>query len=132
MSFSLRHDPAADCIILTVEGVVTLETIREIAPHVAALSEQTGCRNILNNMQSASIRMSFMDVFKSPNTMDESGVSRQTRRALVVPGHFTESQFLETVTQNRGHNLRVFYDVAEAMRWLRGEKDNRPPENANT
>jgi len=118
MPYTLRHEAQNECVVLTVTGTVTMEAIREMAPAVAALCERTGCRRILNDMSTATVEVSFLEVFGSPKAMDESGVSRQTIRALVVPPDFREAGFLETVTRNRGHNLRVFTDLAEAKRWL--------------
>jgi len=69
-------------------------------------------------MRSATINISVAGLFYSPKAMDESGVSRTIKRALLVPAAFEESEFLETVTRNRGHNLKVFRDIEEAKRWL--------------
>ena len=118
MPHSLRYDPDIDCIILTFEGTVTINTIKEVAPQVARKCEETGCMRVLNDMSAAVIDVSFMDVFNSPEVMDKSNVSRITKRALVVPTSFAEAHFLETVTRNRGHNLMVFHDIDEARQWL--------------
>lgn len=118
MPHSLRYDPDIDCIILTFDGTVTINMIKEVAPQVAKKSQETGCLRILNDMSAAEIDVSFMDVFKSPEVMDKSNVLRITKRALVAPTSFTEAHFLETVTRNRGHNLMVFHDIDEARQWL--------------
>jgi hypothetical protein len=69
-------------------------------------------------MSGAAVDVSLLDLFDSPHIMDESGVSRTTKRALVLPPGFPEARFLEVVTRNRGHDLKVFVDVAEAKAWL--------------
>lgn len=118
MSYSLKHDSENGCIVLTFDDVVTIELIKEVAPEVAAMSEETGCLRILNDMSKATIEMSMMDVFSSPRVMDESKLSRTTKRVLVVPSDFSDAHFLETVTRNRGHDLMVFTDIDEARKWL--------------
>jgi hypothetical protein len=118
MSHELHYDSDADCVILRVEGTVTMDLIREIAPQAARMCEETGCRRLLNDMRSTTINISFVELFGSPTAMDESGVSRTIKRALLVPAAFEESQFLENVTRNRGHDLMVFRDIEEAKRWL--------------
>ncbi len=116
--YTLRHEADADCIILTVKGRVSYNAIIDMAPHVARMSQETGCYKILNDMSTASIDMSFTDIHSSPEVMNNSGVSKSTKRALVLPANFQEAYFLETVTRNYGHNLKVFYDVEKAKEWL--------------
>ncbi len=118
MSYELQYDSKIDCVILRIQDIVTLEVIRMIAPEVARMCEETGCRRLLNDMSTATINISFLDLYKSPKTMDESGVSRKTKRALVVPPAFDEPDFLENLTRNRGHDLKIFKDIKEAKQWL--------------
>ena len=118
MSHELSYDSELGCIVLHIEGKVTVEVIRELAPEVASMVEETGCRRILNDMSVATIDVAVMDLFDSPKIMSESGIASDTKRALVVPCSFAKSGFLETVTRNRGQNLMVFEDVDEAKEWL--------------
>jgi len=118
MPHELRYDDDIDCVILRVEGTVTMELIRELAPQVARLCEETGCNRLLNDMSAASIRIPVMELFTSPKIMDESRVTQRIRRALVAPSSFAEAEFLQDVTRNRGHDFKVFRDVEEAKQWL--------------
>jgi hypothetical protein len=121
MAYELSYDSDIDCVILRVKSEVTLELVRELAPLVANMFEETNCRRLLNDMSATTIDMSVTKLFNSPQIMDESGIMRDTKRALVVPPSFDESDFLENVTRNRGHNLMVFKDVEEAKKWLLSE-----------
>ena len=118
MSYSLVHDKKRDVIRLTITGRFDATELRRIAPEVARLTHETGCRRILNDIRKADVRFSFMEVFHSPNMMDTAGIGRETRRALVVPRDFNEAGFLEDVTRNRGHRFRVFQTCGQALRWL--------------
>lgn len=118
MSHNLTYDSETGCVILRIQGRVTMKLIQELAPQVARMFRETKCQRFLNDMSTAVIDVSFMDVYGSPKAMDESGITRDIRRALVVPSDFKQSEFLETVTRNRGHDLRIFTDVDEAKRWL--------------
>lgn len=121
MSHDLYHDSENDCIILRVEGKVTLDRIRRIAPEVARICEETGCSRLLNDMSETEIDIPVPELFKSPKIMEESNVPRVLKRALVVPSSFGELGFLENVSRNRGHNLMVFRDIEEARKWLLAE-----------
>jgi len=124
MPYSLRYDQDIDCVILTFEDTVTMDTIHEAAPHAARMCAETGCQRILNDMSTANIDVSFTEIFGSPKIMDKSKLLRDTKRALVVPPAFTYDHFLETVTRNRGHNLMVFKDIEKARQWLLSEKSS--------
>ena len=118
---TLSYDRQLDCVHVTFTGIVDLRVIQEVAPQVARLCAETGCRRILNDMSRAHIGITFMEAFKSPDIMDQSHIPRSIRRALIPPPDFPESQFLETISQNRGHNLKVFSSVADATAWLSKE-----------
>ncbi len=118
MGHQLHYNPDIDCIELIVEGVFNMARLKQIALEVAKLSGESGCQRILNDMSRATIEVSLTEAYSSPQQMDESGICRSTRRALVVPPDFDLARFLETVTRNRGHNLKVFTERDEALNWL--------------
>ncbi len=118
MTHTLQYNPDTDCVELTIQGVFNMERLKTIAPEVAGLSAEHACQRILNDMSCATIDVSLADIYSSPQQMDKSGIKRITRRALVIPPDFDQAAFLETVTRNRGHNLRVFNDRLSALEWL--------------
>ncbi len=122
MLHELSYDSGIDCVILRIQGKVTIELIRVLAPQVARMLEERNCRRLLNDMSATTIDISVTNLVKSPKIMDESGVMRVIKRALVVPPSFEESEFLENLTRNRGHNLMVFKDIGEARKWLLSEQ----------
>ena len=119
--YGLSYDPASECVHVVFTGTVDLRVIQQAAPQVARLCEEKGCRRILNDMSRACMAISVADAFESPGIMEKAHISRSIRRALVVPPDFRESEFLETLSQNRGHILKVFSTVEEAWGWLRQE-----------
>lgn len=118
MAHELRYDSDADCVILRVDETVNLDIIRKLALEVASLCEEKECFRILNDMSTAAIDISVLDAYESPKIMGESGITRMIKRALVLPHTFDESDFLENVTRNRGHNFKVFIDIDKATQWL--------------
>ena len=118
MPYSLRYDPDTDCIVLISKNTVTLESVKEAAPRVARMCEKTGCLRILNDMSAATVDVSLIDILSSPGVMDESNISRATKRALVLPSGLFKAIFLEFVTRYKGHNLMIFRDKEQAKRWL--------------
>jgi len=121
MSYLIKYDKEDDCIVIVFEGAVTAESIKEAAPRVARMCKETGCRRILNDMSAATINISFLEIFGSPEIMDNSKVPRSAKRALIVPPDFNNAYFLETVSRNRGHDMMVFNDRGKAKKWLFGQ-----------
>jgi len=121
MSYSLNYDKIIDCIILTFEDTVTMDLIREAAPQTARMCVEKNCWRILNDMSAVTIEVSLIDVFASPQVMEESNL-KGAKRALVVPSTFAYSHFLEAVTRARGHNFMIFNDIEEAKQWLQSEE----------
>ena len=122
MSHELHYDDMSDCLILRFEGTVTMERIRKVAPQVARVCAETGCYRLLNDMRATTINISVTELFTNPKAMDESGISRTIKRALVVPSAFDMHKFLETITRKSGHNLKVFKDIETAKQWLLAEQ----------
>lgn len=52
--------------------------------------------------------------------MAKIGLRRAVRAAILADPSDSSHAFIETVSQNAGYNMRVFYDPEEAMTWLRG------------
>ena len=117
-TYKLHYDSDIDCVILRVEGTVTLDRIRKLAPEAARLCEQTNCTRLLNDMSTATLDISILDVYQSPAVMRESGITHKIKRALVLPRTFDKSDFIETVTRNRGHDFKIFIDIHKARQWL--------------
>ncbi len=118
MTHTLYYDPDIQAVVLCVKGIVTLDRIRELAPQVARLCSETGSKLFLNDMRRAKIHISLLDAYDSPQIMEEAGVSRIIKRALVVPENFDVTDFLATVTRNEGHDFMVFKDIQTARIWL--------------
>jgi len=119
MTYDVHFDPEINCIFMHVSGRVTLEVIRELAIRVSGICAEKKCYRVLNDMRTATVKISIPDLYAVPKTMSESGLPRRLMRALVVPSDFDDSEFLENVTRNRGHNLMVFKDIEKAKEWLK-------------
>lgn len=119
MPFSVTYDEGLKAVVVVLTGRISLQSIKKAALEVARVCRETGCQHILNDASEADLLdLSFIDVYSSPEVLEECGISRTTKRAVVVPAGFNEARFLEDVTRNRGHYLRVFQDLEAAKAWL--------------
>ena len=123
MPFFVKYHEGLQAVVLELTGRISIQSIREVALEVVRVCRETGCQRILNNASGADTRdLSFIDVYSSPEVLEECGILKTTKRAVVVPAIFNEARFLENVTRNRGHYIRVFWDLDTATAWLCGNE----------
>jgi hypothetical protein len=114
MAYQVTYNADDDCVHATIEGVVDLATAYRYAREIIKQLSAHNCLRVLNDMRQASIQLSTMDLYDLPawieEAMEEAGVNRAVRRALIVAKDFSEYKFFETVSRNHGHLLEVFAD----------------------
>ncbi|HPQ41125.1 MAG TPA: hypothetical protein PLV45_12200 [bacterium] len=128
MPFSVMRDDELEAVVVELTGKLSLQLVHDAAVVVARICRETGYRRIMNDSSNADPGgLSIVDIYNSPETLEKSGISRTTRRALVVSKDFPDARFLENVTCNRGHNLRVFFTIDDARAWLAEKGPATPP-----
>jgi hypothetical protein len=131
MAYQVTYSPDEDCVHARIEGVVNLATARRYAKEIIKRLSAHHCRRLLNDMRNASIKLSTADIYDLPAWIEEAceavGVTRYSKRALLVSRDFNDYEFYETVSRNHGHLLEVFADsektgifreIAAARAWL--------------
>jgi hypothetical protein len=131
MAYEVTYNPDEDCVYARIEGEVDLAMARWYAQEIIKHLSAHHCLRLLNDMRTASLEMSTVDIYDLPawieERLEEAGVSRHCKRALLVAIDFNDYAFYETVSRNHGHLLEVFADskitgifrdIAMAREWL--------------
>ncbi len=119
MSSSIVYDPQSHTIVVTLVGSIDELEMNEAAAEVVRLAKQHVCFNVLGDLREAVFAVSTIALFGQAQEFEQAyGPNSQAKRALVVAGHSEDVLFYETVSRNRGQNVRLFYDIEEARRWL--------------
>jgi site-specific recombinase XerD len=131
MAYEVTYNPEEDCVHARIEGGVDLATAQRYAREIIKQLRAHNCLRLLNDMRKASIKLSTMDLYDLPawieERIEEAGVSRSCKRALLVAKNFNDYAFYETVTRNHGQLLEVFTDsqvtgifrdISKADEWL--------------
>lgn len=121
MNFDLSYDSERDVIVGHVTGRVDAALVAEMSAQLAALMKRTGCHRLLNDLRDADLTPSTFDIYSLPRIVDQKGVSRVCRRALVISKGLRDFDFLETVSANLGQQVRIFTDLEDATAWLLSE-----------
>lgn len=127
MAYEVTYDPDEDCVHGRIEGQVDLALVHEYAREIIKQLRAHNCLRFLNDMRAAWGRLSTVDIYDLPAWIEEAGMDRSCRRALLVARDFNDYDFFETVSRNHGQlvgvfadtrKTRIFRDIAEARAWL--------------
>jgi len=118
MKYELSYDQERDLIIGRVEGNIDPAIVKAMASEFAELVSSSGCNKLLNDLRKAGITHSAIDIYSMPRIVDKLGLPIACRRALLVSDASKDFQFLETVSLNVGHQVRIFKDPELAIKWL--------------
>jgi hypothetical protein len=131
MAYQVTYNPQEDCVHATIEGEVDLALAQRYAREITRQLRVHNCLRLLNDMRRAMIKLSTMEIYDLPawieERLEEAGVSRSCKRALLVSRDFNDYLFFETVTRNHGQLLEVFTDskttgifrdMSKADEWL--------------
>jgi len=121
LSFKLKMQKQKDVLYVKVEGDRNFKTLVTIAERIIeACRENNTCRALID-VRAMEGGLSTWETFR----LVTSCFSRLRnwhvlRKAAIVDREEKRPRytFLETVADNRGYNLRVFEDTAEADNWL--------------
>jgi len=120
MHCTVTYDQELDCIMASCEGPLNLETMKKYARKIAEKAGENGCKRLLNDLRKVTLEVDTMEIFKSPDTIQEQGIDRSWKRAIVVDEKLEgDFHFFETVAVNRGHLMKIFTDRNLAISWLK-------------
>ena len=114
-------------IEVKIQGSLTLNAVRDITLEVMRLAKEQDCFLVLGDYREMTVaNLSTVDIYDVPKIITDvataSGLPvHKFKRALVVAQDLDDFSFFETVTLNRGQNVKIFQDMAEARKWLTGK-----------
>jgi len=127
MAYKVAYNPDEDCVHGSIEGDVDLVMVRRYAKEIMKQLSAHNCLRFLNDVRKASVKLSTVDIYDLPAWIEEAGMNRSCKRALLVARDFNDYEFFETVSRNHGHlvkvfadsnNTGIFHDIAKAREWL--------------
>ncbi|RME73361.1 MAG: hypothetical protein D6781_00565 [Verrucomicrobia bacterium] len=119
MKMSVSFDPVAFFVRLEVIGELNPTTVRAFFARMGKAAQEHRCGRILTDLQRARIAADPVDIFSTVGDLEELGVRRTFRRAIVISRDHADYAFWETACRNRGfHGVQVFTDGEAARAWL--------------
>ena len=115
---SIKYDRKSDCVHVVVKGEVDLSDIRKYASETASALSKHKSRYLLADYREAKLRMSIPDLYEVPRILEEEGIERSIKGAVIVSDEFDKFNFFETASNNYGQLFKITTDIDEAFDWL--------------
>lgn len=104
--------------MMTIEGVVDLNTIENFAKEVIPELQARDCKKVFNDLRKINLKLSTTDIYYLPQILMKMGLDPLCKRAILVDEHFDDVAFFQLASTNIGQNVKVFKNPDDAMNWL--------------
>lgn len=105
------------------EGAVVTQDVADHVDEGVGLIVGLGLPGALVDFSVAVLEMSIVDIFKLPDWFDARSLPRETRIAVVLPAdppNMHKYTFFDDISNNRGYQVRLFWEPTRAVDWLQG------------
>jgi len=118
MAWEHTYSEESRILFVTVTGMVD-RPLWEIQLRVSIKEAVShSCFRFLVDYRQADLRLGLIDLYERPSTYEVAGMPRSARIAILFAPGTKDTEFIETVTSNRGYAVKVFADRDEAAAWL--------------
>lgn len=124
MPFKIEAGTAPDNIEVTYSGTITDIEFRNAIAEFIRFNAEKKCLLVLTDLREMTVTPSILNVYDSINMFEKMGIDNRTSEALILPENkFVEKniRFYENACQNRGYNVRIFYNREDALQWLKSQ-----------
>jgi hypothetical protein len=112
-------------IEVVTKGVADKDGSLEMAKEIAKVMRANRyTKAIIDHRAIEKVSGEIIDIYDRPKLFRMIGIVLGIKIAEVInPEHLAHFRFFETVCINRGYRFSIFYERAEALRWLFGKSD---------
>lgn len=116
---NVSYLPDDRIVAAEVEGSLTIDVAHQTIIRMADASARHDTKLLLLDLRNASVEASTTDIYYLPSHFANLGLTQRHVQALVVAQDRQDYDFMETVSKNRGHLVKVFADKEKAKSWLK-------------
>jgi hypothetical protein len=118
LPYTIDYLPDRGYTLITVEGQVTPELAIEMMVEMLDIAAKHESSKFLVDLRGTTLLSATIDTFELPGRLAKVGFAPEHRLAIVYSSDESDHRFLETVSRNRGLQIKVFEDFDEAENWL--------------
>lgn len=122
MPFKISSGTSPERIEVTYSGNISDEEFRCAIAEFIKFNSEKQCLLVLTDLREMTVTPSILNVYDSINMFEKMGIDNRTSEALILQENkFVEKniKFYENACQNRGYNVRIFYNREDAIAWLK-------------
>ena len=124
MNYKTFLSQNGDYVICEVTGLIAQENSREFTEASNRLLSAANVKRLLTDVRNATNALSVSQNYKyAYKDMGDLNLQRDIRSAILTNEGDRSHDFIETVAQNAGYNVRIFSDEQTAIAWL----TDKPP-----
>jgi hypothetical protein len=102
-----------------------MSLVQACGAEIMRVAKEQDCFLVLTDAREGRIELSVMEIYDLPKVLAGIAAAEGVRigrfkRAAIVYNDLEDFAFFETVSRNRGQNVVLFHEVAEAKKWLSG------------
>lgn len=109
-------------IEVTYSGAISESDYKQAIIDFVKFNSEKKCLLVLTDLRDMIVTPSILNVYDSINMFEKMGIDKKTSEALIMPENKFAAdniKFYETACQNRGYNVKIFYNKEDAVKWLR-------------
>jgi len=121
MNWQMNYDETEQIIFIKTFGVLDITSANLMRTEGFGLIKQHNClRCLVDHSEITEDVLSTLEIYDLPKRYKELGIPRRLKMALVIRGEFMANlKFYETVCQNNGYLVSIFFDKESALGWLK-------------
>ncbi|HPC95796.1 MAG TPA: hypothetical protein PLU87_12695 [Sedimentisphaerales bacterium] len=130
MTWQVDYLAEQQVVATTVFAMVGVPEITAMVARSLAVAAECATGAILIDARQMRLDALTTELYRLPEIVEELGLTRSHRVAVVIADDSEQIDsflFVETVFFNRGFPVRLFTEVAAALKWLKsGKRPSRP------
>ena len=109
-----------DFLFVKVKGYRSIDSIKDATKQITEKCHKQKCSKVLVDVRDFHERINFSDIFDLVSKDLPDIIKNRIKQVAIVDveGHNFNKEFFENVAVNRGHNVKIFTDINDAMEWL--------------
>jgi len=115
--------------LVTVEssGKTNLDEIQEAIQEIKYYVENENCRKVIIDVRPQEFELSLLDIYQISEIFSQSISNRIKIAFLVNEQPFKAHLFFHKLTKKNDFEIKVFYAIEPAQKWLRGQIEEFAP-----
>ncbi len=126
MSAAIHIHEQLRIVEIVFHGAISIHEISQIRMNISKIVYEKKYHKFLSNLLDAELELDVTEITELPNRIEELAIMMgdekyKKRGAILIKKEDKKIEFLVAYFNNRGLEVKIFYDKEEAKEWLSKE-----------